>query len=105
MLQAWSSNGVGTDLFRGHAMYEKCDYTVPGDAKLILTAKSAFEFLGLRAGDAYTAHPSRLGPEFRPLTSVALLQRAPAPAASAANRLDRITAISFRWLQVWPLAI
>lgn len=52
------------------------------------------------AGATYTPHLSRLGLEFRPLTSVPLLQRAPPQAASAAQHFDRVTSASLRWLQV-----
>ena len=50
--------------------------------------------------DASTPHSSRLSSELRPLTSVPLLQHAPAPAASAAAHVDRLTNASIRWLQV-----
>lgn len=49
---------------------------------------------------AYTPHPSRMGGEFRPLTSLALLQRAPVQAASAAQHLDRACSAGLRLLQV-----
>ena len=54
--------------------------------------------------DAFTPHSSRLSSDLRPLASVPLLQHAPAPAASAAAHLDRLTSSSIRWLQVQPPA-